>query len=108
MPNLTSVAKQLRVTYFDCGEMTQNKLYALNQVEQCNVAPENLEASRSSVTLYTEHFLRTVNATMCFVKHQCKERHCCHHDHASILILHNGITSDLSLSPETCKVMGGG
>ena len=42
-PNLASVAKKLRITHFDCGEMNQNKHYALNQVEQCNVAPENLE-----------------------------------------------------------------
>ena len=85
--------------------MTQNKLYALNQVEQCNVAPE---VSRASVTLYTKHFLRTINATMCRVKHQSEEWHCGHHDHFSMSILHNGITSDLSLSPETCKAMGEG
>ena len=107
-PNLASVAKKLRVTHFDCGEMTQNKLYALNQVEQCNVAPENLEVSRASVTLYTKHFRRTINATMCRVKHQSEEWHCGYHDHSSMSILHDGITSDLSLSPETCKAMGEG
>ena len=107
-PNLASVAKKLRVTHFDCGEMTQNKLYALNQVEQCNVAPENLEVSRASVTLYTKHFRRTINATMCRVKHQSEEWHCGHNDHSSMSILHNGITSDISLSPETCKAMGEG
>ena len=98
-PNLASVAKKLRVTHFD---------YALNQVEQCNVAPENLEVSRASVTLNTKHFRRTINATMCRVKHQSEEWHCGYHDHSSMSTLHDGITSDLSLSPETCKAMGEG
>ena len=88
--------------------MTQNKLYALNQVEQCNVAPENLEVTRASVTLYTKHFRRTINATMCRGKHQSEEWHCGYHDYFSMAIPHNGITSDLSLSPETCKAMGEG
>ena len=53
--------------------MTQNKLYALNRVEQRNVAPEILEVSRASVTLYNKDFRRTINATMCRVKHQSEE-----------------------------------
>ena len=72
------------------------------------MAPENLEVIRASVTLYTSHFRRIINATMCRVKHQSEEWHCCHHDHSSMSILHNGGTSDLSLSPGTCKAMGEG
>ena len=41
------IASQLKVTHYDCGEMTENNLYALNQVSKCNIAPENLEVSRA-------------------------------------------------------------
>ena len=40
--DLQKIASQLKVTYYDCGEMTENNLYALNQISQCNIAPENL------------------------------------------------------------------
>ena len=72
------------------------------------MAPEDLEVNRASVTLYTKHFCRTINATMCHVIHHSEKWHCGHYDHSSMSILHNGITSCLSGSPETCKAMGEG
>ena len=54
--DLQKIASQLRVTLYDCGEMTEKNLYALNQVSQCNIAPENLEVSRAKITMYTKHF----------------------------------------------------
>ena len=30
--DLQKIASQLKVTHYDCGEMTENNLYALNQV----------------------------------------------------------------------------
>ena len=54
--DLQEIAFQLKVTHYDCGEMTENNLYALNQVSQCNIAPENLEVSRAKITMYTKHF----------------------------------------------------
>ena len=39
--DMQKIASQLKVTQYDCGEMTENNLYALNQVFQCNIAPEN-------------------------------------------------------------------
>ena len=54
--DLQKMASQLKVTHYDCGEMTDNNLYALNQVSQCNFAPENLEVSRAKITMYTKHF----------------------------------------------------
>ena len=41
------IAFQLKVTPYDCGEMTDSNLYALNQVSKCNIAPGNLEASET-------------------------------------------------------------
>ena len=45
--DLKKIASQLKVTHYDCGEMTETNLYALNQVTKCNIAPENLEVSRA-------------------------------------------------------------
>ena len=66
--NLHNIASQLEVTHYDCGEMTENNLYALNQVSKCNIAPENLEVSRAKITIYTKHFRQEINATVSRVK----------------------------------------
>ena len=63
--DLQKIASQLKVTHYDCGEMTENNPYALNQVSQCNIAPENLEVSRAKITMYTKHFRQEINATVC-------------------------------------------
>ena len=68
--HLQKIASQLKVTYYDCGEMTESNLYALNQKSKCNIAPENLEVSRAKVTMYTKHFRQEINATVCRVKYQ--------------------------------------
>ena len=47
----------LKVAQFDCSEMTENTLYAINQIRPCHITPEELEMSNSKVVLYTEHFL---------------------------------------------------
>ena len=41
--DLQKIASQIKVTHYDCGEMTENNLYALNQVSDCNIAPKNLD-----------------------------------------------------------------
>ena len=38
--DLQKLASQLKVPHYDCGEMTENNLYDLNQVSKCNIAPE--------------------------------------------------------------------
>ena len=64
---LQKIASQLKGTHYDCGEMTETNLYALNQVSKCNIAPENLEVSRAKITMYTKHFRQEINATVCRV-----------------------------------------
>ena len=68
--DLQKTASQLKVTHYDCGEMTEKNLYALNQVCQCNTAPENLEVSRAKITMFRKHFRQEINATVCRVKYQ--------------------------------------
>ena len=68
--DLHHIASQLKATHYDCREMTENNLYALNQLSKCNIAPENLEVSGAKITMYTKHFRQEINATVCRVKYQ--------------------------------------
>ena len=68
--DLHNIASQLKITLYDCGEMTEKNLYALNQVYKSNDAPENLEVSRAKITMYTKYFRQNINATVCRVKNQ--------------------------------------
>ena len=82
--DLHNLASQLKVTHYDCGEMTENNLYALNQVSKCNIAPENLEVSRAKITMYTKPFRQEINATDCRVKYQSGQWHCVSGDDSSM------------------------
>ena len=73
--DLHKTASQLKLKHYDCGEMTENNLYALNHVSKCNHAPENLEVSRAIITMYTKHFRQEINATVCRVKYQSEQWH---------------------------------
>ena len=102
-PNLDDIAQRLSVSHYDCVEMTENKLYALNQVRPCHVSPENIEINPAIITVYTKHFRTELNATMCRLKHSRFKWHCGYHDHASIDAEQSTITSDIDLSPEQCR-----
>ena len=82
--DLQKIASQLKVTHYDCGEMTENNLYALNQLSKCNIAPENLEVSRAKITMYTKHFRPEINATVCRVEYQSGQCHCGSGDDSSM------------------------
>ena len=104
--DLQKIASQLKVTHYDCGEMTENNLYALNQVSQCNIAPENLEVSRAKITMYTKHFRQEINATVCRVKYQSEQWHCGFGDDSSMDVHHTGgITIDLTVAASQCRTL---
>ena len=86
--------------------MTENNLYALNQVSQCNIAPEILEVSRAKITMYTKHFGQEINATVCRVKYQSQQRHCGFGDDSSMDDHHTGgITIDLTVTASQCRTL---
>ena len=93
------VAKNLKVSHLECGARTENTLYALNQVRQCHLTPQELEISQTKIILYTKHFLKELNATKCRIQHQREKWHSGHNDHSSIDHTIAGITSDLVISP---------
>ena len=84
VPDADQVAPALKVSHFDCGSMTENSLYAINQVRPCHITPEELEVSKATITLYTKHFRKELNATKCRMQHQREKWHCGHNDHSSI------------------------
>ena len=107
--DLQKTASQLKLTHYDCGEMTENNLYALNQVSKCNIAPENLEVSRAKITLYTKHIRQEINATVCRVKYQSEQWHCGFGDDSSMDAHHTGgITIDLTVTAFQCKTLARG
>ena len=108
VPDADQVARSLKVSHFDCGAMTKNTLYALNQVRQCHITPEELEFSQTKIILYTKHFRKGLNATKCRIQHQRKKSHCGQNDHSSIDHTIAGITSDLVISPKQCRSLAKG
>ena len=107
--DLHNKAYQLKVTEYDCGEMTENNFYALNQVSKCNIAPENLERSRAGITIYTNFFRQEINATVCRDKNQSKQGHCGFGDDSSMDARHaGGKTMDLTLRTSQCRTLANG
>ena len=72
VPDGYQVAKNLRVSRFDFGAMTENNLYALNQVRPCHITPEELGISRIKIIFYTKHFRKELSATKCRIQQREK------------------------------------
>ena len=85
--------------------MTENTLYAINQLRPCHFTPEELETNKAKFVLYTKHFRKESNATKCRVQYQRENWHCGHHDHSSIDHTIEGTTSDIVISPGQCRTL---
>ena len=106
---LQKTASLFKVTHYDCGEMTENNFYDLNQVSKCNIAPENLEVSRAKITMYAKRFRQEINATVCRVKYQSEQWHCGFEDDSSMDAHHTGgKTIDLTVSASQCRTLAKG
>ena len=46
VPDADQVAPALKVSHFDCNSMTENSLFAINQVGPCHITPEELESAK--------------------------------------------------------------
>ena len=68
-PRPGDIALSLQVSHFDCGEMTENNLYSLNQFKPCNMAPQNIQMNDVKLTMYIKHFRTEINATFYQIKH---------------------------------------
>ena len=108
VPDADQVAPALKVSHFDCSSMTENSLYAINQVRPYHYTPEELEVSKATITLYTKHFPKELNATKCRIQHQREKWQCGKLDCSSIDHTIAGISSDLIISPEHCRTLAKG
>ena len=108
VPDAEQVAKNLEFSHFDCGPMTENTLYALNQVRQGHITPEEQKISLTKIILYTKHFREELNATKCRIQHQREKWRCGHNNHSSTDHTMARITSDLVTSPEQCQSLAKG
>ena len=107
--DLQKIASLLKVTRYDCGEMTENILYALNQVSNCNTAPAKLEINRAKITIYTKHFRQEMNATVCGVRNQSEQWHCDFGENSSMDAHHTGgMTIDLTVTASQCRALENG
>ena len=55
-PDADQVAPALKVSHYDCSELTKIPFVQFNQVRPCHITPEELEISNARITLYTKHF----------------------------------------------------
>ena len=108
VPDAEQVAKKHKLSHFDCGAMTDNTFCALNQVQQCHIAPEKLEILQTTIILYTKLFRKELKATKCRIQHQREKLHCGHINHNSIDDTIAGITNNLVTSPEQCRSFDNG
>ena len=106
---LQKIASRLKVTHYYCGEMTENNLYALNQISKCNIALEKLEVSRAKIAMFTKHFRQEINATNCRVKYQSEQWHCGFGDVSSMDAQHiGGIAIDLTITASQSRTLARG
>ena len=108
VPDADQVAKNLKLSQLDYGVLTENTLYALNQVRQCHITPEELDISQTKMILFTKHFRKKLNATKCRIQHQREKMHYGHNDHSSHDQTLAGITIDLVISTEQCRSLAKG
>ena len=108
VPDGDQVARNLKVSQFDFGSMTENTLYARNQVRQYHNTPEELKISQTKIIIYTKHFRKELNATKCRKHDQREKWNCGHNDHSSIDHSIAGITSDLVISAEQSRSLAKG
>ena len=108
VPDADQVAPAHKVSHFDCSSMTENSLFAINQVGPCHITPEELEISKATITLYTKHFRKELNATKCRIQRQREKWHCGHLDHSSIYPTIAVIVGDSIVSPEDWRTLAKG
>lgn len=100
---LKDVSHKLNVIHYDCSEMENNKMYALNQVAPCKVNPENTEISDVDVTVYQRSYRTYVTAVMCRVKAQTSRWNCGMYSHSSMVHNQPMITTPVILTPKQCE-----
>ena len=72
---LDDISPKLKFVHFDCSKIKESRMYALNQVVQCSMKPENFKVVPATVTLYQRSYRTKVEAVMCREKSQALRWH---------------------------------
>ena len=100
---LKNVADNLQVLHYDCEQMSESKMYSLNTVGNCDIAPENIKSQKAYVKLFQKINKIKLNATICSLKHHRRIWHCGIHSHSSISYESPSLTYNVILSKEDCE-----
>ena len=77
----------LKVVHYYCSKMKENEMYALRQVDQCNIKPKNIKVAPAPVTLYQRSYRTKSETVICRVKSQESRWHCGFLSHLSLAYL---------------------
>ena len=97
------ISPTLKVVHYDFSKMKESKMYALNQVAQCNIKPENIKVASATVTLYQRSYRTKVKAVMCRVKSQALRWFCGFLSHSSLAYDQMSLKTDVIVTPEECR-----
>ena len=97
---LDDISPTLKVVHYDCSKMKESKMYALNQVAQCNIKQENINVAPAKVTLHQRSYRTKVEALMCRVKLQDLRGNCGFLSHSSLTYYQISLTTDVIVTPE--------
>ena len=95
---LDDISPTLKLDHNDCSKMKESKMYALNQVAQCNIKPENVKVAPATGTLYQRSYRTKVEA----VKSQALRWHCGFLSHSSLAYDQISLATDVIITPEEC------
>ena len=101
---LDDISPTLKVDHFDCSKMKESKMFALNQVAQCNIQPENIKVAPATVTLYQRSYRKKVEAVVCRAKSKALRWHCGFLSHSSLAYDQIFLTTDVIVTPEKCRL----
>ena len=101
---LDNVSPTLKVVHYDSSKMKESKMYALNQVAQCNIKSENIKVAPTTVTLYQRSYRTKVEAVMCRVKSQILKLRCGFLLYLSLAYDQFSLTTDVKVTPVNCRL----
>ena len=101
---LDDISPTLKVVHYDRSKLKESKMYALNQVAQCNIKPENIKVAPATLTLYQRSYRTKLEAVMCRVKTQALRWHYGFLLHSSLAYDQVSLTTDVIVTPECCRI----
>ena len=99
-----NVSHELIVSHYDSTKMQNNRMYSINKVPQCNIAPENLYIAPATITLYQKNYRTDLSATVFSVKVHVFRYNLGMFSHTSYVHDQNSNTYDMIVTLEMCRL----